>query len=62
MVVIGVVQLLVAIPLLSLAQSDTTAPQLTAFSFTPSTIDTTAGPATLTVNFSLTDDLAGARR
>ena len=39
---------------------DNTPPNITAFSFTPATIDTTAASAAVTVNFTLTDDLAGA--
>jgi len=38
--------------------SDTTAPNLTAFSFSPSTISTNGGA--VTVSFSVTDDLSGA--
>jgi hypothetical protein len=38
---------------------DVTRPTLTGFSFTPTTIDTSAGPATVTVSISATDDLAG---
>jgi hypothetical protein len=38
---------------------DVTRPTLTGFSFTPTTIDTSAGPATVTVSVSATDDLAG---
>lgn len=40
--------------------SDITPPNVTAFSFTPATIDTSATSANVTVNFTLTDDLAGA--
>jgi hypothetical protein len=40
--------------------ADTTPPNITAFSFTPATIDTTAASANVTVNFTLTDDFAGA--
>ncbi len=39
---------------------DTTPPNITAFSFTPASINTTAAAATVTVNFTLTDDLSGA--
>ena len=39
---------------------DLTPPQLTAFDFTPKNIDTTAGPASVTVSFQVTDDLSGA--
>jgi hypothetical protein len=38
---------------------DTTAPTLTAFSFAPTSIDTSSGDATVTVSFSATDDLSG---
>jgi hypothetical protein len=38
---------------------DATPPNLTAFSFAPAAIDTTAGPANVAVNFSATDDLSG---
>src|ERR1700682_3637711 len=40
--------------------SDSTPPNISAFTFTPATIDTTAASADVTVNFTLTDDLAGA--
>ena len=53
--------LVTAISRIASAQAqDTTAPQLTAFSFTPDSIDTAAGSATVTVNFTVTDDLSGA--
>lgn len=42
------------------ATPDTTPPQLTGFSFTPPLIDTTAGPASVTVRLDLTDDRSGA--
>jgi hypothetical protein len=38
---------------------DTTPPNITAFSFTPATIDTTAASANVTANFTLTDNFAG---
>src|SRR5262249_39461404 len=38
---------------------DTTPPILTAFSFSPTTIDTSSGPARVTVSLSATDDLTG---
>ena len=41
------------------ALCDTTAPALTAFSFTPSTINTTLGSQTVTCNMTLTDALSG---
>jgi hypothetical protein len=40
--------------------SDTTPPNITVFGFTPATINTTAASASVTVNFTLTDNLAGA--
>jgi hypothetical protein len=40
---------------------DVTPPALTAFSFTPTTIDTSANSATVTVSIAATDDLAGVR-
>jgi hypothetical protein len=47
----------------SSAQSqDITPPTLTALSFTPTTIDTSAGSAIVTVHFSATDDLSGVER
>ena len=53
--------LVTAISRIASAQAqDTTAPQLTAFSFTPDSIDTTSGAVTVTVNFTVTDDLSGA--
>jgi hypothetical protein len=39
---------------------DVTPPNITAFSFTPAAINTTAASANVTVNFTLTDDFAGA--
>jgi hypothetical protein len=38
---------------------DVTPPTLTAFSLTPTTIDTSAGPAVVTAHFSFTDNLSG---
>ena len=38
---------------------DTTPPNLTAFNFTPATIDSMAGPASVEVDFTVTDDLSG---
>jgi hypothetical protein len=38
---------------------DTSAPTLTAFSFTPTAVDTTAAAATVTVSATITDDLSG---
>jgi hypothetical protein len=44
----------------SSAQSqDVTPPTLTAFSFTPTAINTSSGPASVTVSVSATDDLSG---
>ena len=44
----------------SIAQdSDTTPPQLVNFSFSPSTVDVSDGPQTITATFEVTDDLAG---
>src|SRR5207249_3914551 len=44
----------------SSAQSqDVTPPTMTAFSLTPTTIDTSAGQAEVAVSWSVTDDLAG---
>jgi hypothetical protein len=46
----------------SFAQSqDTTPPTLTAFSFTPTTINTAADQAVVIASFSVTDDLSGVR-
>jgi hypothetical protein len=39
---------------------DTTPPNLNAFDFSPKTIDTSAGPASVTVSFTVTDDISGA--
>jgi hypothetical protein len=39
---------------------DTTPPNITSLTLTPSAIDTTAASATVTVGFTLTDDLSGA--
>ena len=47
---------------LVLAQTeDVTPPTLTALSFTPTTINTTTGPAVVTVSVSATNDLSGVR-
>lgn len=51
---------LVVVPAIAKAQdSDTTPPTLTALDFTPKTVDVTAGPVSLTVTGSMTDDLSG---
>lgn len=42
------------------ATEDVTPPTLTAFDFTPKEINTSEGPATVTVNFTVTDDVSGA--
>ena len=48
------------VPATSQAQdSDTTPPTLTAIDFNPKVVDVTAGPVTLTVSGTLTDDLSG---
>lgn len=39
--------------------SDTTPPQLVSFSFTPTTIDLSGGPQSVTVTLGITDDLSG---
>jgi len=49
--------LLVAMP--SRAQEDTTPPALVGFSFSPSSVDVTAGPANVKFTAHITDDLAG---
>jgi hypothetical protein len=41
---------------------DTTPPVMTAFTLAPASIDTTAGPATVNMNFTLTDDISGASK
>jgi len=46
---------------LAAESSDTTGPTLTGFSFSPSSLDTTNGPADLTVTIEATDDLSGLR-
>lgn len=43
----------------ALALCDTTAPNLTGFSFTPTSINTTSASQTVTCNMTVTDDLAG---
>jgi hypothetical protein len=59
---IFIVTFLCASLLHSSAQSqDSTPPILTAFSFTPTTLDTSAGPAVVTASVAATDDLAGVR-
>ena len=45
--------------LLVVGTSDTTPPYVTPFSFSPSTIDTSTGSATVSVSVSATDDLSG---
>ncbi|HEX4490239.1 MAG TPA: putative Ig domain-containing protein [Acidimicrobiia bacterium] len=51
---------LLAIPLQTAsATSDTTPPVLSAFDFTPKSIDTSSAPATITVTATITDDLSG---
>src|SRR5690242_10143203 len=45
-----------------LAQQDTTPPVLTGFTFTPMAVNTTTGPATVTVTAQVTDDLSGVMR
>ncbi|MBI4503355.1 MAG: hypothetical protein HY700_19630 [Gemmatimonadetes bacterium] len=48
-------------PLLSTTGTeDVTPPALTAFSFTPTAINMSEGPATVTVSFTVADDLSGA--
>ena len=47
-------------PSFQTAQDDLTPPTLTALSFSPTAINTTAGSATVTINYSVTDDLSGA--
>jgi hypothetical protein len=51
--------LCVALSLSSAQSQDVTPPTLTAFSFTPTTLDTSAGPANVAVSFSATDNLSG---
>ncbi|MFA6973351.1 MAG: S-layer homology domain-containing protein, partial [Parcubacteria group bacterium] len=40
-------------------KADTTAPKITALSITPTTIDTTSGDQTVTLNATITDDISG---
>ena len=47
------------VPLFANGTSDVTPPELTALSFSPSTINTTTAPASVTVSYSVTDDLSG---
>jgi hypothetical protein len=44
---------------LLLTASDVTPPQLTSMSFSPTTVDTSSGPASITVSFAGKDDLSG---
>src|SRR5262249_32690645 len=44
-----------------MGQTDTTPPTLTALSVSPATVDTTSGPATVTVRYSASDDLSGVK-
>jgi hypothetical protein len=53
--------LCVSFSLASAQSQDVTPPTLTVFSFTPTTIDTSAGPASVAVSVSATDDLSGVR-
>jgi len=49
-------------PTMAFAQvSDTTPPRLTAFDFSPKSIDVTAGPQAITVTVQMTDDLSGVK-
>src|SRR2546427_653947 len=48
-----------SLSLASAQSQDITPPTLTALSFTPTTIDTSAGSAVVTVSLSATDDLTG---
>jgi hypothetical protein len=48
-----------SLSLVSAQTEDVTPPTLTALSFTPTTIDTSAGPASVAVSVSATDDLSG---
>jgi hypothetical protein len=48
-----------SLSLASAQTEDITQPTLTALSFTPTTIDTSAGPASVAVSVSATDDLSG---
>src|ERR1700730_623324 len=41
------------------SSQDTVSPKLTALEFSPAQIDTSAGPADVTVNYTATDDLSG---
>ena len=41
--------------------ADTTAPSLSSIAITPTTVNTSAGPATITVTISISDDLSGFR-
>jgi hypothetical protein len=43
----------------AVAAADTTPPQLVAFSFTPSAVNVSASPQSVTVNATITDDLSG---
>ncbi len=43
------------------ALTDTTPPQLVSLSFSPSSVNTATGPATVTVTVEVTDDLSGVR-
>ena len=50
-----------SLSLASAQSQDVTPPILTALSFTPTTIDTSSGPADVAVSVSATDDLSGIR-
>ncbi len=45
---------------LAAVMGDAIAPTLTAFDFAPASVNTSDGPATVTVSFTVTDDLSGA--
>src|SRR5512134_1041447 len=47
-------------PRFDVSTSDGTPPELTALNFSPTTINTTTGAASVTVDFAVTDDLSGA--
>ncbi len=55
----AVVILFFAAALPAVAQEDTTPPVLAGFGFEPKQIDTTSGPASVTLSFHITDDLSG---
>lgn len=48
--------------MMAAAAGDTSGPAISAFSFSPATVDTTSGPQTVTLTITVTDNLSGFRQ